>query len=73
MGVLRKILKNTVIQKYFFFEILINIKAARVNLGARKVYHGRRVGQAWYTLYIYCGLNARINSDLINAGPILKL
>jgi hypothetical protein len=38
--------KHTVIQKYFFLEILINVKAGRVNWGARKVYHGRRVGQA---------------------------
>jgi hypothetical protein len=42
-------LKHTVIQKYFFLEILINVKAGRVKLGARKVYHGRRVGQAWPT------------------------
>jgi hypothetical protein len=39
IGVLRKKLKHTVIQKYFFLEILINVKAGRV-------YHGRRVGQA---------------------------
>jgi hypothetical protein len=38
--------KHTVIQKYFFLEILINVKATRVKEGARKVYHGRRVGQA---------------------------
>jgi hypothetical protein len=31
MGVLRKNLKHTVIQKYFFLEILINVKAGRVN------------------------------------------
>jgi hypothetical protein len=31
MGVLRKKLKHTVIQKYFFLEILINVKASRVN------------------------------------------
>jgi hypothetical protein len=49
MGVLRKKLKHTVIQKYFFLEILINVKACRVNQGARKVYHGRHVGQACYT------------------------
>jgi hypothetical protein len=49
MGVLRKKLKHTVIQKYFFLEILINVKAGRVNSGARKVYHGRRVGQACTT------------------------
>jgi hypothetical protein len=30
MGVLRKKLKHTVIQKYFFLEILINVKAGRV-------------------------------------------
>jgi hypothetical protein len=46
IGVLRKKLKHTVIQKYFFLEILINVKAGRVKLGARKVYHGRHVGQA---------------------------
>jgi hypothetical protein len=46
MGVLRKKLEHTVIQKYFFLEIMINVKAGRVNLGARKVYRGRRVGQA---------------------------
>jgi hypothetical protein len=46
MGVLRKKLKHTVIQKYFSLEILINVKAGRVNSGARKVYRGRRVGQA---------------------------
>jgi hypothetical protein len=38
-------LKHTVIQKYLFLEILINVKAGRVKQGARKVYHGRRVGQ----------------------------
>jgi hypothetical protein len=42
-----KKLEHTVIQKYFFLGIIINVKAGRVNLGARKVYHGRRVGQAW--------------------------
>jgi hypothetical protein len=31
MGVLRKKLKHTVIQKYFFLDILINVKAGRVN------------------------------------------
>jgi hypothetical protein len=31
MGVLRKKLKHTVIQKYIFLEILINVKAGRVN------------------------------------------
>jgi hypothetical protein len=31
MGVLRKILKHIVIQKYFFLEILINVKAGRIN------------------------------------------
>jgi hypothetical protein len=31
MGVLRRKLKHTVIQKYFFLEILINVKAGRVN------------------------------------------
>jgi hypothetical protein len=46
MGVLKKKLKDTVIQKYCFLEILINVKAGRVNEGARKLYHGRRVGQA---------------------------
>jgi hypothetical protein len=46
MGVLRKKLKHTVIQKYYFLDILINVKAGRVNEGARKVYHWRRVGQA---------------------------
>jgi hypothetical protein len=30
MGVLRKKLKPTVVQKYFFLEILINVKAGRV-------------------------------------------
>jgi hypothetical protein len=30
----------------FFLEVLINVKAGRVNYGARKVYHGRRVEQA---------------------------
>jgi hypothetical protein len=30
IGMLRKKLKHTVIQKYFFLEILINIKAGRV-------------------------------------------
>jgi hypothetical protein len=35
----------TVIQKYIFFEIPINVKAGRVKYGARKVYDGRRVGQ----------------------------
>jgi hypothetical protein len=51
MGVLRKKLKHTVIQKYFFLEILINLKAGRVKEGARKVYHGRCVGQAWFRAY----------------------
>jgi hypothetical protein len=46
MGVLRKKLKHIVIQKYFFLEILINVKAGRVNYGARKAHHGRRLGQA---------------------------
>jgi hypothetical protein len=52
MGVLRKKLKHTVIQKYFFLEILINVKAGELKQGARKVYRGRhgtrghRVGQA---------------------------
>jgi hypothetical protein len=38
---------------FYFLEILINVKAGRVNEGARKVHHalhgarGRRVGQAW--------------------------
>jgi hypothetical protein len=36
MGVLRKKLEHTVIQKYFFLEILINVKAGRVKSGARK-------------------------------------
>jgi hypothetical protein len=51
MGVLRKKLKHTVIQKYIFIDILINVKADRVNWGAKKVlvYHGRRVGQAWFS------------------------
>jgi hypothetical protein len=31
MGVLRNKLKHTVIQKYFFLESLINVKAGRVN------------------------------------------
>jgi hypothetical protein len=31
MGVLRKKLKHTVIQKYVFLEIVINVKAGRVN------------------------------------------
>jgi hypothetical protein len=52
MGVLRKILKHAVIQKYFFLEILINVKAGRVKLGARKVYHGRLIVQACFMLYI---------------------
>jgi hypothetical protein len=30
LGVLRKKLKHAVIQKYFFLEILINVKAGRV-------------------------------------------
>jgi hypothetical protein len=30
MEVLQKKLKHTVIQKYFFLEILINVKAGRV-------------------------------------------
>jgi hypothetical protein len=30
MGVVRKKLKHTVIQKYFFLEILINVKGCRV-------------------------------------------
>jgi hypothetical protein len=30
-GVLRKKMKHTVIQKYFLLEILINVKAGRVN------------------------------------------
>jgi hypothetical protein len=30
-GVLRRKLKHTLIQKYFFLEILINAKAGRVN------------------------------------------
>jgi hypothetical protein len=51
MGVLRKQLKHSVIQKHFYLEILINVKAGRVKLGARKVYHGRRVGQAWTREY----------------------
>jgi hypothetical protein len=46
MAELPKKLKHIVIQKYFVLEILINVKAGRVNSGARKVYHGRRVGQA---------------------------
>jgi hypothetical protein len=52
MGVLQKKLKHAVIQKYFFFEILINVKAGKIKWGARKVYHwrhgarGRRVGHA---------------------------
>jgi hypothetical protein len=50
MGVLQKKLKHTVIPKYFFLEILINVKAGRVKWGATKVYHGRRVGQACSTL-----------------------
>jgi hypothetical protein len=52
MGVLRKKLKHTVTQKYFFLGILINVKAGRVKLGARKVYRGRRVGQAWYRVSV---------------------
>jgi hypothetical protein len=31
MGVLRKKLKHTVTEKYFYLEILINVKAGRVN------------------------------------------
>jgi hypothetical protein len=31
MGVLRKELKHTVIQKYFFLENLISVKAGRAN------------------------------------------
>jgi hypothetical protein len=46
MGVLQKKLKHTVIQKYFFLEILINVKAGRVKQGARKAYHRRRIRQA---------------------------
>jgi hypothetical protein len=30
MGVVQKKFKHTVIQKYFFLEILINVKAGRV-------------------------------------------
>jgi hypothetical protein len=30
IGVLRKKLKHTVIQKYFFIEIMINVKAGKV-------------------------------------------
>jgi hypothetical protein len=30
MGVLRKKFKHTLIQKYFFLQILINVKAGRV-------------------------------------------
>jgi hypothetical protein len=47
--------KHAVIQKYFFLEILINVKAGIVKYGTRKVYHGRhgacgrRVGQACTT------------------------
>jgi hypothetical protein len=40
MGVLRKKIKTYCYSEIFFLEILINIKAGRVNLGARKVYHG---------------------------------
>jgi hypothetical protein len=39
MGMLRKELKH-------ILEILINVKAGRIKWGARKVYPGRRVGQA---------------------------
>jgi hypothetical protein len=35
-----KKLKHTVIQKFFFLEILINVKASRVNSGARKYIAG---------------------------------
>jgi hypothetical protein len=48
MGVLQKKLKHTVIQQYFFLKILIDVKDGRVKWGARKVYHGRRVGQACF-------------------------
>jgi hypothetical protein len=47
--------KHTLIQKYFFLQIMINVKAGRVKSGARKVYRGRhgargrRVGQPWFT------------------------
>jgi hypothetical protein len=42
----------------FFLKILINVKAGRVNSGARKVYHRRRVGQTcvnatFYNTYSY--------------------
>jgi hypothetical protein len=45
MGVLQKKLK-------YILEILINVKGGRVKWGARKVYHGRRVGQAWSKRYM---------------------
>jgi hypothetical protein len=48
MGALQK--EDIVIQKYLFLEILFNVKAGRVKYDARKVYHGRRVGQAWYKI-----------------------
>jgi hypothetical protein len=41
--------KHTLIQKYFFLQILINVKAGRVKSGARKLYRGRRVGQPCVT------------------------
>jgi hypothetical protein len=50
-GSATKKFKHTVIQKYYFLEILINVKAGRVKWGARKVYHGRRVGQACLTVF----------------------
>jgi hypothetical protein len=40
MGVLQKKSKHTVIQKYFFLEILINIKAGRVNRAPGKYITG---------------------------------
>jgi hypothetical protein len=53
MGALRKKVKHTVIKKYFVLEILINVKAGRVDWGARKAYHGCRVGQAWTKLTVH--------------------
>jgi hypothetical protein len=46
MGVLRKKLTHTVLQKYFFLEIVNNVKAGRVKWGTRKLHPGCPVGQA---------------------------
>jgi hypothetical protein len=83
MGVLRKKkkqLKHTVIPKYFFLEILINVKinvkAGRVNLGTRKVHdglHGARghyVGQACLKQMNYTRLLIILWWNFYNPLPI---